>query len=273
MSTLNRRTLVCLTATVGVAFAVCDSSLAQRRGNFGFSQGGSSNQNNSNNDDENQNNQNSNRRRNNQASQSGDANLQQFQQFFQQGQGGQNNQGGPNQNRRQGQQGQFQGQQFPFNQQGGNFQQQQLQHWQQQVGQGNWHQGNAQFGNWQSRKWEGTRHISKWTQQFAEGPQPFTKNWYQAHPKAWHHHQHHGHWENDVWVVATTAGISAWLGWGNYPQGTTVVYGYYPSDGDHVQIVDPSGFGEWYPLGGYSLLAGPFASGTPMGQPAVARPG
>jgi len=185
-----------------------------------------------------------NRRSNNQ---SGNKNIEQFQQFFPGGQNGQgqNNQGqgGSNQFRRSNQQGNF-----PNN---GQFQ--------------NWPQGNQSgltIGNWSAGKWQGSHSIQKWTQTFGGNQQPFSAKWYNDHPKAWKYDNN----KANIWVVASLPGVYNWLGWGNVPQQYNGNYGNVPQ-------FDPSYYGDWYPLGVYSLMAGPGDMGTRIVQLVVDRNG
>ena len=129
-----------------------------------------------------------------------------------------------------------------------------------------------QQSNWQQKKWQGPHNVDVWTKQYNNGPKPFSKKWYDDHPKAWYND--HNHWDDNVWIVATVPGVGAWLGWDNYPHNNTVVYDYYPGV-NQQQIVDPAIFGEWFPLGVYSMMTGPVrqrhadatAGGRSAGQP------
>jgi hypothetical protein len=260
MSTFARFALVGILAAMLVGVASERAALAQIKINFGGSNQ-SSNQSNNDQNDENQNNR---RNRNNKQSDD-DSKAQQVQQFFQGQQGGQWGQGDNSQqfqqqfqNRRSNGQGQFQSSQKSSGQYSQSFQQNGLQF------------GNGQLGNWQSRNWQGSRNVKQWSQTYGSGTQPFSKKWYDNHPKAWHYD--HNHWDDHVWVVATTDGVAAWLGWAQ-PRGTRVVYGYQPSGVSSQQIYDPTYFGEWYPLGVYSLVTGPYDSGTRMMQLSVDRHG
>lgn len=258
MSKFCRFALVGILTAMLIGIAAKRSALAQVKINFGGSNQ-SSNKPNNNEDDENRNSRRN--RRNNQSNDN--SNTQQFQQFIQGQPGGQNNQGGSNQqfqNRRSNAQGQFPGSQQFSGQHAQSYQQ----------GQNGLQFGNVQLNDWQTRNWQGSRNVQKWSQTYGNGPQPFSKNWYNNHPKAWHHN--HDHWDDHVWVVATTDGVAAWLGWAQ-PRGTRVVYGYHPSGVSSQQIYDPNYFGEWYPLGVYSLVTGPYDNGTRMMQLAVDRQG
>jgi hypothetical protein len=139
-------------------------------------------------------------------------------------------------------------------------------------------QSNQQFSNsqfqqkndWQKKKWDGPHDVNVWSKQYNNGPKPFSKQWYNDHPKAWYND--HNHWDDNVWIVATVPGVGAWLGWDNYPRNNNIVYGYYPGV-NQQQIVDPTIFGEWFPLGVYSLMTGPYDNGTRMLQLAVDHDG
>ena len=72
--------------------------------------------------------------------------------------------------------------------------------------------------------------------------------------------------KSNVWVVATVPGVYSWLGWGNVPQQYQVGYNNGPR-------FDPSLYGDWYPLGVYSLMTGPDDVGTRVLQLAVDRRG
>jgi hypothetical protein len=225
----------------------------------GFSFGGGNNQNsnqsNRNNDDEED--KNDPNRQGGRRSQSGNQGIEQFQQFFPGGQGGQGqggqgqgNQGpsGSNQFRRSNQQGQFQGQQL---------QNQLFQNWQQ----GN--QNGLKIGGWSAGKWQGSHNVEKWTQAFGGNQQPFSSQWYQDHPKAWKYDNN----KSSVWIGGTLPGVYSWLGWGNVPQQYRAYYG------NNVQQFDPTHYGEWYPLGVFSLMTGPGDPGTRIVQLAVDQHG
>jgi hypothetical protein len=233
MSQIIRMSLMLVLATLVAAVVDSQIGFAQRI-SFG---GSNQNDDDDDDDDENQNSQGGRR-----SSQSGNPNIQQFQQFFQGGQGGQGQsgqgQGGPIQFRRSGQQGQLiQGQQ-----------------------QGS--QGGLKIGTWQAGKWQGSHKIENWMQTFGGSQQPFSSQWYQDHPKAWKYDNN----KANIWVVATLPGVYSWLGWGNVPPQYNVGYG-------NVQPFDPSYYGDWYPLGVYSLMAGPGDMGTRIVQLAVDRHG
>jgi len=184
------------------------------------------------------------------SSRSGNRDLEKIQQLFQgrQGEQIQEGQGGPSEFRRPIRPGQFPGQQFQ-GQQGG-FQSRQGGH--NQLG----------IGAWQGNRWQGSRDVEKWVQVFGGNQKPFSNEWYHQHPKAWKHDHH----QSNVWVVATLPGVYSWLGWGNVPPQYNVGFGNVPQ-------FDPSHFGDWYPLGVYSLMAGPGDMGTRIVQLAVDRHG
>jgi hypothetical protein len=187
--------------------------------------------------------------RDNRSSQSGDRNVQQLQQLLQRGQGGQRGQGQDGDIRRSNRPGQFPGQ--PFQDQQRQF------HWTQEGG-----HNHLGLGTWQGGKWQGARDVEKWVQVFGGNQKPFSNEWYQQHPKAWKH----DHRQSNVWVVATLPGVYSWLGWGQVPPQYNVGFGNAPQ-------FDPSHFGDWYPLGVYSLMAGPGDMGTRIVQLAVDRHG
>jgi hypothetical protein len=240
MSKIFRLSMVFVLVAAVANMADSRSASAQRIKIGGLSQSNQNNQSN-NDDDENENND-SNRRRGKQSNNQNDnQTVQQFQQLLQ---GGQNN---SNQNRRSNQSGQFQGQGF-----GQQFQQQQ----------GN--QSGLRFGNWQAGKWQGSNKIQNWSEQFSGGQQPFSAQWYQDHPKAWKYNNN----KANVWVVASLPGVYGWLGWGNVPPQYNVNY-----HNQNAQHFDHSHYGDWYPLGVYSLMAGPDDVGTRIVQLAVDRHG
>ncbi len=128
---------------------------------------------------------------------------------------------------------------------------------------GNNNNNNQPFNkNWQQNKWNGSNSIKSWSKQYNNGPQPFTAKWYDDHSNAWHYNHPH----SDVWVVATVPGVYSWLGWGDYPRNNNnVVYDNTP--------FDPSIYGDWYPVGVYSLITGPYDSGTRIFQISFDRQG
>jgi hypothetical protein len=201
---------------------------------FGGGNNQDSNQSNQNDDDDDD--------QDGQRSQSNNKNIEQFQQFFPGGQNGQGQsgqgQGGSNQFRRSNQQGQFQGQQFQGNQNG------------------------LTIGGWNAGKWQGTHDVKKWTQAFGGNQQLFSSQWYKDHPKAWKYDNN----QANIWVTASMPGVYSWLGWGNVPP-------QYQGNYGNVQQFDHSHYGEWYPIGVYSLMAGPGDMGTRIVQLVVDRHG
>jgi len=200
-----------------------------------------SNQNNSsqNKDDDNNNSNGQSGKRSKSGNQSNN-NGNQFQQFFS---GGQNGQGQNNQGRRSNGQGNFRNSQ-------------QFQNWQQN------NQNGLKIGNWNSGKWQGTHDVKKWNQTLSGQPQPFSSKWYKDHPKAWK-------WDNNkvnFWVGGSVPGVYNWLGWGNVPR-------QYRGNYNNVQQYDRSYYGEWYPLGVYSLMSSPGDPGTRIVQLAVDQNG
>jgi hypothetical protein len=153
-----------------------------------------------------------------------------------------NNQNSSNKYRRSNQQGNFNNQQFD------NFQQ------------GN--QNSITIGSWNSGKWQGSRKIDSWTKQFGGNQQPFSSQWYKDHPQAWKYDNN----KANIWVTASLPGVYGWLGWGNVPQQYQGNYGNAPQ-------FDTSYYGQWYPLGVFSLMSGPGDSGTRIVQLAVDRSG
>jgi hypothetical protein len=232
----------CYLAIALVALLV-DSRVANSQGlNIGGIKIQTDNQSNDDDDDNNQN-QNTSSRQRKRNSQSGDQsdnqNVEQFQQFFPGGQV----QSGSNQSRRSNQQG------FPNNQQNQNWQQ------------GN--QGTLSIGGWNAGKWQGTHDAKKWTQALGGNQQPFSSQWYKDHPKAWKYDNN----KTTVWVGGTLPGVYSWLGWGNVPQQYRRYYG------NNVQQYDHSHYGDWYPLGVFSLMTGPGDPGTRIVQLAVDQHG
>jgi len=293
MSKISRIALVCGVFMLIVGLAV-SSAPAQRRGS-NYNQGGNNqnnnnqnnNQNNNNsnknkdkdnddndgnknsqsnnqqNNNQNNNNQNNNNSNNNNSNnnkkqggknspnnnQNSNQNVQQLQDMLKNGQKNNNNNNNP--------QNQYQNsQQFP-----GNKNNKQYQNGQQNGQQGGLQIGNVQVGDWQKNNWQGSHKIEYWNKQYNNGPQPFSAKWYDNHPNAWYYNHPH----SDVWVVATIPGVYSWLGWGNnYPQG----YVY-----DNSQPFNPDAYGEWYPLGVYSMVTGPGDNGTRIVQLSVDRQG
>jgi hypothetical protein len=197
----------------------------------------SQNQSNRNDDDEDQG-QSSNRQ-GGQRSQSGNnAQSDQIQKFLQGGQGGQ------------GQTGQGDAIQFRRNQQG-QFPNAQR------AG-----QSGVTLGTWQGGKWKGSNKIQNWTQVYGGEAQPFSSQWYESHPKAWKYDNN----KANVWVVGSLPGVYNWLGWGNVPREYRANYG-------NVQHFDHAHYGNWYPLGVYSLMSGPGDDGTRIVQLVIDRHG
>lgn len=280
MSKVSRIALVFGFFLLILAIAV-SSAPAQRRSSFnpgGNNQNNNNQNNNQNNnnsnknkdkdddDDSNSNRGNKNSQSNNQQNnnQNNNQNVQQLQDLLKKGQSNNsnnnnnnNNNGNSNnrnRNRNDNNQGQYQNsQQFPGNKnynQNHNGQQGGLQI------------GNVQFGDWQKKNWQGSHKVEHWNKQYNNGPQFFSSQWYDSHPNAWRYNHPH----SDVWVVATVPGVYSWLGWGNnYPQGN-VVY-------DNSQPFNPDAYGEWYPLGVYSMVTGPGDNGTRIVQLSVDRQG
>ena len=121
-------------------------------------------------------------------------------------------------------------------------------------------QGNKKIGFWKGDEWQGSRKMENWSKVFGHDKQPFSNDWYRDHPRAWKYENN----RSNVWVVATVPGVYSWLGWGAVPQ---------QYRGNDEQRFDPSQFGEWYPLGVYSLMTGPDDVGTRVLQLAVDRRG
>jgi hypothetical protein len=239
--------VLCLWAFVVVATS-SQTVLAQR---INFGGAGQNNQRDNDQDDDRDDNDNdldNNQSNNRGSSRSGSSNSQKIQQFFRNSQGGkQGGQGSNNQDRsrRSDRDERFPGGQIqPFpgqNYSGG--------------------QNNLKHGNWQGGKWQGSRKIDNWVQTFGGDKKPFSAQWYHDHPKAWKYDNQ----KSNVWVVGTVPGVYQWLGWGNVPQ---QYIGH-----DHAHHFDPSHYGQWYPLGVYSLMAGPGDMGTRIVQLAVDRHG
>ncbi|MGD9637015.1 MAG: hypothetical protein AB7G28_03115 [Pirellulales bacterium] len=248
-----------------IALLASDASIEHAAAQ-GFSIGGvkvqsksnASNRNQSNEDDDvnNGSNQSGGRRsrsRNQSGDQSNDNMPEGFQQFIpgqnnnNGGQGGQQN--NPSQFRRPNQQGNF-----PNNGQFNNGPQ------------GN--QNGFNIGVWNGGKWQGPRDAKQWTQAFGGNQQPFSSQWYKDHPKAWKYDNGNDNNNVNVWVGGTLPGLYSWLGWGNVPQ----QYRVYYSQNSSSQF-NPNHYGQWYPLGVFSLMAGPGDPGTRMVQLAVDQHG
>jgi hypothetical protein len=123
---------------------------------------------------------------------------------------------------------------------------------------------NRQTGRWQGDKWEGSRKMDNWSRVFGHNKKPFTSEWYDEHPRAWKYNNNNN--KSNVWVVATVPGVYSWLNWGNAPQ-------QYRTEYNNGPRFDPSIYGEWYPLGVYSMMTGPDDVGTRILQLAVDRRG
>jgi hypothetical protein len=121
---------------------------------------------------------------------------------------------------------------------------------------------NLRIGGWQGDRWQGSRSVKNWGQVFAGGKQPFSSQWHQEHPKAWKYDNN----KANIWVNASLPGVYSWLNWGNVPPQ------YNVGIGNH-QHFDLQHYGEWYPLGVYSLMAGPGDMGTRIVQLAIDRHG
>lgn len=121
---------------------------------------------------------------------------------------------------------------------------------------------NRKFGSWRGDRWEGSRKADHWTEVFGGKQKLFSSQWYNDHPQAWKYNNN----KSNVWVVATVPGVYSWLGWGAVPQ--QYVVGYGPSE-----RFDSSLYGDWYPLGVYSLMSGGDDMGTRVVQLAVDRHG
>jgi hypothetical protein len=124
------------------------------------------------------------------------------------------------------------------------------------------HKNTLKFGMWKGDQWQGPRKIDSWSKVFGNNKQPFSSQWYKDHPQAWKYDNN----KSNVWVVATVPGVYSWLGWGNVPP----QYGVGFNNGPQF---DPSRYGDWYPLGVYSLMTGPDDMGTRVVQLAVDRHG
>jgi hypothetical protein len=234
-----------------------DSAQAQRRNRS--NRDGSNNETSSNNDSESGGNNNNNdrgsrRNRNRNRDNDGNSDVQQLQQFIQGDQGVQRSQGSPSnlgnsqQRRRRGQQGGRPSSDIQQSQQG--FQD------------GHDHRDNR----WHSRRFDRHDELRHWVLGFNGGPRPFTNDWYDHHPHAWHHHHRH---DGDYWQVATAATVLGWLGWQHHPHHhhTTIVYDPVPVetylvDGQPSAVVDADATGDWLTLGAFTLLTGADDPGT-----------
>jgi hypothetical protein len=116
--------------------------------------------------------------------------------------------------------------------------------------------------DWISKSHNDKKDVKNFVVKFG-GPEPFSKKWYDDHPKAWHHHHDH----DDAWKVVTAAGIVGFLGWEAYHPRTVVVYQPVPYDVLWASrpgvVIDPNR-GEWAPLGRFSLMLGPGDNSTRM---------
>lgn len=121
---------------------------------------------------------------------------------------------------------------------------------------------NKKIGTWHGDRWEGTRKIDNWAVVFGNKQKPFSAQWYHDHPQAWKYESK----KSNVWVVASVPGVYSWLGWGNVPPQFGMNYG-------PVEHFDPAIYGDWYPLGVYSLMTGPDDVGSRVVQLAVDRHG
>ncbi len=120
--------------------------------------------------------------------------------------------------------------------------------------------GSAQQ-NWKTRNGEFQQKGQSAFQDFNNGPQPITAEWYADHPAAWQSTHPHA----DAWAVASAAGVAAWLGWAAQPAyGTsnTVVYQEAPAeetdsseDAYSNQSESTQDDTEWLALGVYSVLS------------------
>jgi len=122
------------------------------------------------------------------------------------------------------------------------------------------------IGTWNGSQWQGSRKVDNWNKAFGNNQKLFSKQWYDDHPHAWR-------WDNnnhksDVWVVASVPGVYQWLGWGAVPQ----EYRTYYNPGNVPQF-DPNDYGDWYPIGVYSMMTGPDDVGTRVVQLALDRRG
>jgi hypothetical protein len=130
-------------------------------------------------------------------------------------------------------------------------------------GAGNAEPANRKLGRWQGGRWEGTRKADNWAKVFGNNHQLFSSQWYKDHPQAWKYNNN----KANVWVVATVPGVYSWLGWGSVPQQYRVEFGRVEQQFDH------SHYGDWYPLGVYSLMSGEDDLGSRIIQLAVDRHG
>lgn len=120
---------------------------------------------------------------------------------------------------------------------------------------------NKKLGYWQGDKWQGTQKADTWVQVFGGHDKPFSPQWYKEHPQAWKYDNNR--W--NVWVTASVPGVYSWLNWGPAPREYSVGFG--------PERFDPNRFGDWYPLGVFSMQSGPDDVGTRVVQLALDRRG
>jgi len=132
--------------------------------------------------------------------------------------------------------------------------------------------------NWPARDGQHQAAAQNAINDFMNGPQPFTAQWYADHPKAWQATHPHA----DAWAAVTTAGVAAWLGWAAYVDtpvyggtySTTYVYEQPAAtadegaadvsrDSDDSQSDADGNAGEWLALGAYSVQS---SSGEPSSR-------
>lgn len=119
------------------------------------------------------------------------------------------------------------------------------------------------FGSWHGDKWEGSNKVGNWAQTFGyKKTSLFGPKWYQDHPQAWKYDNN----KANVWVTATVPGMYSWLGWGTMPPQYQAYYSNAP-------VFDASPYGDWYPLGVFSLMSSQEDMGTRIVQLAVDRRG
>jgi hypothetical protein len=124
------------------------------------------------------------------------------------------------------------------------------------------------IGSWNGNSWQGSRKVDSWNKAYGNNQKLFSKQWYDDHPHAWNWDNHNHNHKSDVWVVASIPGMYQWLGWGSVPQQYRAYYNQ-----SNVPQFDPSNYGDWYPLGVYSMMTGPDDVGTRVVQLAVDRHG
>jgi hypothetical protein len=118
--------------------------------------------------------------------------------------------------------------------------------------------------DWIKKSHNDHKNVKNFVVKFG-GPEPFSKNWYKDHPKAWHYHNRD---HDDAWKAITAASLFGFLGWEfSRPYGPVVVYQPVPYDVLFVSrpgvIIDPA-HGNWMPLGQFTLMLGPNDDGTRM---------